>query len=194
MQDARRPVAESSIAWTLLLLFMLPLAAACGASAQPESPPASSSGSPQAQATTAPGQQGSRTIDACALLSQAEIAAIVGNPVNAGEQYAGPEVCRWDTEKPEQVSVLLTVRAAGSVREQVLCPDLRAGKGSGAPLSGLGDVAYWEFSSALSLFNSGDLEMCGPKGFLSLSLNGQRAEPALKEATLAIARKVLGRL
>jgi len=188
----RGPLSSLGSSGRSFYIVMLPLAAACGASAQPGSPSASSGGSPQAQATTAPGQQGSRTIDACTLLSQAEIAAIVGNPVNAGEQYAGPEVCRWDTEKPEEVSVLLTVRAPGSVREQVLCADLRGDKGSAAPLSGLGDVAYWQFSSVVSIFNSGDLETCGPKGFLSL--NGQRGEPALKEATLTIARKVLERL
>jgi hypothetical protein len=108
-----------------------------------------------------------------------------------GEPYAGPEVCQWDTENPDHVSVLLTVRPKGSVREETLCSDLRQSGGEGERLSGLGDVAVWKFSSG-SLFNSGDLEACGPRGFVSISLNGKADEPKLKEAALVLVGQVMG--
>ena len=74
-----------------------------------------------------------------------------------------------------------------------LCPELRKGGGGGQRVEGLGDTAVWKYASS-SLFNSGDLQACGPKGFLSLSLNGKRDEASLKPAALAIARHVFQRL
>ena len=44
------------------------------------------------------------------------------------------------------------------------------------------------------LFNSGDLESCSAKGFVSLSLNGERDEAALKRAAVEILGKLLARL
>ena len=183
---------------TYLIVLVLGLAvvlllAACGGNGEESTTP---DGGTQAatQTPAATPNPSVSEIDACALLSQAEIAEAVGNPVLAGEEYAGPEVCRWDTEQPEQVSVLLTVRPAGSTREQVLCGDLRSSGGSGEPLSGLGDVAVWKFESVVSSFNDGEIETCGPKAYVDLSLSGQRDESVLKEAALAIVRKVLDRL
>jgi hypothetical protein len=143
--------------------------------------------------TKPPSAQGA--IDACKLLSEAEIAAAVGNPVEKGEYYAaGTEVCRWDTEEPDHVSVLLTVRGLGSDREKILCADLRGKAGSAQQISGVGEVATWEFSSMGTLFNSGDIESCGAKGFISLSLNGKADEATLKQAALTIIGKVMSRL
>jgi len=129
--------------------------------------------------------------DACAALSRGEIEQAVGNPVLEGEPYAGPEVCQWDTENPEHVSLLLTVRPKGSIREETLCSDLRQSGGEGERLSGLGEVAVWKFSAG-SLFNSGDLEACGPRGYVSISLNGKADEPKLKEAAVALVGEVMG--
>jgi hypothetical protein len=132
------------------------------------------------------------TADACAALSQSEIEQAVGNPVLPGEPDAGPEVCNWDTENPDHVSVLLIVRPKGSTREETLCADLREAGGEGERLSGLGDVAVWKFSAMGTMFNSGDLEACGPRGFVSISLNGKADEPKLKEAAIALVGKVMG--
>jgi len=175
-------------AWhaSAVLLFALAATGCGGANAPPEA------GKGTAGAAGGPARTG--TADACALLSQSEIAEAVGNPVLKGQPFAGPEVCKWDTENPDHVSVLLTVRLKGSTREPYLCDELRKGGGGGERVEGLGDIAVWKFSSAARLFNSGDLETCGGKGFLSLSLNGKRDEPALKQAVLAIARKALERL
>jgi len=133
--------------------------------------------------------------DACALLSAADIAGIVGNPVLEGQPYAGPEVCRWDTEDTDHVSLLLTVRLGGSSRAQVLCENLNGMIDSGGePVNGLGDQAVFKFSGVAGMFDSGDLEACSPEGFVSVSLNGKKDEAAMKEAAIALTRMVFSRL
>jgi hypothetical protein len=131
-------------------------------------------------------------VDSCSLLSQAEIAQLTGNPVEKGQPFAGPEVCKWAAE-PNRTSVLLTVRLAGSDREKVLCSELRKSD-EGEHVEGVGDVAIWKFSSTMGLFNSGELETCGAKAYLNVSLNGKPAESQLKQTSIAIVRKVLQRL
>lgn len=141
--------------------------------------------------SAASGTASDATADACAALSESEIASSVGNPVLQGAPYAGPEVCKWDTENPDHVSVLLTVRLKGSIREEALCADLRQSGSEGERLEDPGDLAVWKFSPS-SLFNSGDLDACGPKGFVSISLNGKADEAKLKEAALTLVGKVMG--
>jgi hypothetical protein len=174
----RREVASGVVA------LVATLACACGGSGGSESAPAGEE-SEAAEPTS------DTTADACAALSETEIAASVGNPVLKGAPYAGPEVCKWDTENPDHVSVLLTVRLKGSIREEALCSDLRKPGGEGERLTGPGELAVWKFSGS-SLFNSGDLDACGPKGFVSISLNGKADEAKLKEAALTLVGKVMG--
>lgn len=135
-----------------------------------------------------------KSADACALLSGKEIADIVANPTDEGRPFAGPEVCKWRTEDPSDVDVLLTVRAAGSIREKALCADIRNAGDSARRVTGLGDVAVWKFAREGPMSNSGELEVCGPKGYVGLTLQGQREEPTLKTAAVALAQKALGRL
>jgi hypothetical protein len=144
-----------------------------------------------AQSTSAAPSGGS-TADTCGLVSQSEVTGAVGNPVLKGRPFTGSADCQWETEKPESVSVLLIVHKKGSLREPILCEELRKGSGSGERVEGL-DVATWKFSNTLGLFNSGEFQACGPKAFLSLQLNGKRDEASLKQATLAIVRQVWGR-
>ena len=134
------------------------------------------------------------TSDPCALLSAGEIAQQVKNPVQAGTPQMGSGVCKWDTENPDLVSVLLQAHPRGSMREQVLCPDLRKAAAAADGLDGVGEAATWKFSRMGTMFNSGDLEACGPRGFVSLSLNGKQDEAALKAAATALATLVLQRL
>jgi hypothetical protein len=133
-------------------------------------------------------------LSGCLLPLVKEIADIVGNAVDKGRTFASLEDCKWDTEEPSNVDVLLIAHTAGSIREQLLCADLGKANNSGQRVTGLGDIAVWKFSSAGSLFNSGDLESCGPKGYVSLTLQGKRDEPTLKQAAINLARKVIGRL
>jgi hypothetical protein len=128
---------------------------------------------------------------ACALLSETEISEIMGTAVPAGVEFAGPEVCRWSNDEPPITSVLLTVRPAGTLREQVLCGDLRQGLGEGEPLDGLADVALWRFSNTMGMFNSAELETCGPPGYVSVTLNSEQDEAPLKAATLALFGRVI---
>jgi hypothetical protein len=151
-------------------------------------------GGPPREEPSAPAEESAASDtsgDACAALSQSEIEEAVGNPVLAGAPFAGPEVCDWDTENPDHVSVLLTVRPKGSTREEILCAGLRSSGGEGESLSGIGDVAFWKFSVG-TMFNSGDLEACGPRGFVSISLNGKTDEAKLKQAAVALVGRVIG--
>jgi hypothetical protein len=132
--------------------------------------------------------------DACALLSAAEIAEVVGNPVGPGEHQAGPEVCRWARAQADDVSVLLTVRLRGSEREQLQCGLLRQGGDFDRPIPDRGDVALWRFSDTASVFNSGDLETCGPKGYVGLSLGGVRDIRSLQEAAQVLQAMVVERI
>jgi hypothetical protein len=43
----------------------------------------------------------------------------------------------------------------------------------------------------MGLFNSAELETCGPAGYISLTLNSERDEATLKAATLALFAGVL---
>jgi hypothetical protein len=168
-----------------LFLATLATALACGDSA----PPRSAAQPSAAAATPTP----AATADACRLLSTADVAAAVGNPVLDGTPDAGPEVCKWDTENPDHVSVLLIARLKGSAREQALCAEVRRVASAGKGLSGLGEAATWKFSRVGTMFNSGDLEVCDAKGYLSLGLNGQQDEAALQQAASTLARAIVSR-
>ena len=132
--------------------------------------------------------------DTCALLSEAEITERAGGAVAAGEGF-GFESCRWSNDQPPITSLLLIVHPPGSLREQVLCGDLRQGGGEGERLGvPEAEVALWRFSNVISLFNSGELETCGPKGYVALTFNAERDEATLKEATLALFGTVVSRV
>ena len=143
-------------------------------------------------AAATPTQAAGGPIDACTLLKQEEVSAIAGNPVANGEHFAGSEVCKWNADAPN-TTVLLMVRPAGSIRERALCPDL--GKSTeGQRVEGIADVAVWKFSNTMGLFNSGELETCGKKGYVSVTLDGKPDEAKLKQAAEAVVRKVLQNL
>lgn len=170
----------------LPVLFALVVAVGCGGT-DPASKPASAA--PPATGST---PQAAGTADACSLLTAAEIGEAVGNPVGPGQQSAGPEVCDWDPEDPREITVLLMARLKGSTRETVLCEDVRKAAAEGKGLAGIGEAARWVFSPVP--FNSGDLEVCGAKGYLSLTVTGKGEETKLRAAAMALARKALDRL
>jgi hypothetical protein len=132
--------------------------------------------------------------NACGLLSDAEIAQALGSPVPAGAEFAGPEVCRWSNDEPPITTVLLIVRPAGSLREQVLCGDLRQGVGEGEPVEGVAEVALWHFENVISLFNSGELQTCGAQGYISVTVSMERDEATLKQAALTLFTSVQSQL
>ncbi len=148
------------------------------------SPQAAAEGAKSA-ATAAAGGLG--TADPCALVSQRDVAAAVGNAVEKGQNQGGG-TCKWDTPNTEDVSVLLIVHGKGDTSEPYLCGALRK-NGGNERMEGL-DVATWKFST-MGIFNSGDFEGCGPKGYLTLQLSGKRDDAQLKKATFAIAGEIL---
>jgi hypothetical protein len=168
----------------LVTLVATILIAACGGSTP-------SGGSPPAGGAPVGTLLGG-TADACKMLTAAEIAEVVGNPVQPGQPSAGPEVCDWDAE-PDHTDVLIMVRLKGSIREQVLCPDVVREAAAGKGLAGIGDAATWQFSNTLKFFNSSELAVCDAKGYVHVALNGKADEAKLKEFSLALARKVMAR-
>ena len=143
---------------------------------------------PGVAATTSSG-----TVETCALLTQAEIADAVGNPAKKGQPFSSSSDCKWDTDTQGDVTVLLIAYRTGSIREQALCPDIRK-QGKAAGFENVADASTWKFGSVIGLFNSGEFEACGPKGFISLQLNGKRDEAQLKQATATLVGKILARL
>ena len=179
----RRPIRTPPVFPSLVLIAALACSAiACGRSG-------TGSSSSSSSASGASGGSSSGVVNACALLTPADIAAIVGNPVKPGREDAGPEVCKWDVEVRGQVDVLVQARAKGSVREQALCPDLAKTEAT-KRVPGVGDVATMESSSVMGLFNSAELQACGPKGFIAVMLNGEKDQATLRDATLKVAQKV----
>ncbi len=126
--------------------------------------------------------------DRCALISQSDVAAAVGNAVSKGEQEMGGG-CKWSAATVEDVDVLLIAHRKGNTFEPSLCKEVR-NKAGNEKVEGL-EVATWKFSHLVGPINSGELEGCGPRGYLSLTLNGKRDEAQLKKATLVIADRVL---
>jgi hypothetical protein len=169
------------------LSAVLLTAVSCGSSAPANSNTDAASGLASRTPAT-----GSHTVDACRLLTPGEIAAIVGNAVAPGHPGAGPEVCKWDTEQPDQIDVLLMVYLKGGTHEPVLCKDVRDAAAQGKGLPGIGDAATWRFSRIG--IDSGDLEVCGSEGFISLSLNGKGEASKFEAAAVSLARKVMARL
>lgn len=155
---------------------------------------AAGAGCSSPESTDSPGSAGaapgSAPADACTLLSEAQIGEIVGNPVLPGRNEAGATTCKWDAKNAGEVDVLLITGAPGSDREKYICPELRKKASADPEFSGLGEAVSWKFSPVGSLFNAGDLELCGRRGYINLSLNGKRDEAALKLAAVALARKI----
>jgi hypothetical protein len=156
---------------------------------------ASASKEPAANQARAAGAaaMGSGTADACGLLTEGEVAEAVGNPVRKGQPSSGSLDCKWDVDTQGDVTVFLIAYRTGSIREQALCPDLRK-QGKAPGFESAADASTWKFERVVGLFNSGEFESCGPKGFISLQLNGKRDEAALKQATAAVLRKLSSRL
>ena len=155
---------------------------------------AAGAGCSSVESTDSPGSAGaapgSAPADACTLLPESQIGEIIGNPVLPGRNEAGAATCKWDAKDAGEVDVLLITGAPGSDREKYICPELRKTTSLDPEFSGLGETVSWKFSAVGSLFNSGDLELCGRYGFISLTLNGKREEAALKQAAVALARKI----
>ncbi len=126
--------------------------------------------------------------DRCALISQSDVAAAVGNAVAKGEQQIGGG-CKWAAATTEEIDVLLIAHPKGNTFEPSLCAEVRK-KGGNEKVEGL-EVATWKFSHLVGPINSGELEGCGPKGYVSLQLNGKGEEGQMKKATLVIADHVL---
>lgn len=173
------------VGWRLALAALLLAASACGGGGGEDG------GSPGGEAA-AKIEEVLTGVDACTLLTRAEIEAAVGNPVEEGVHTVGSHLCNWDTAELEQVSVVLSVWTEPRSVAESMCAEVR-----GAPaekqLAGVAAAANWEFRTS-PLGSFADLSACTDRAWLGLSLAGEGDEATLQRAARELADKALGRL
>lgn len=181
----------------VVALGCLLLLAACGGDAAQTQAPATVATAPEAAPvagapadainTPAPASQ----VDACALLTQAEVEAAVGRPVSEpkAEQVANLACCSYgDPEAPIVSAASLCVFVgsdadyfAGAIAQARETFELARGNAEARPLSGLGDEAYWD-----QVFE--DLSVLSGPYLISLDISLDDEDD---EATLAAAQELM---
>jgi uncharacterized protein DUF3558 len=120
------------------------LLAACGGSTAPTATPAGGGGGTSAPGATSNGAGGGNvsSINACSLLTAAEIQAALGVPVKDGvEQDSDGQVsCTWDGQDEAGPSAGVTVATYDDTLWQTMSQGANA-----KPISGFGDAAYTGF-------------------------------------------------
>jgi hypothetical protein len=137
-------------------------------------------------------------VDPCALLTKAEVEALVGRPVLAGarEQAANLVTCSFgDPDVPKiggrPASQVLTIAAftgqegaysGGPVAQaRHAYETARRGAASSEPVAGLGEAAHWD-----KTFKT--LAVLKGRHFLTIEVDGGTVEVAKKAASKALAR------
>jgi hypothetical protein len=142
------------------------------------------------------GNDGAAT-DGCDLVTQQEAATAAGNAVKPGTMLG--IVCIWEQENLDddtnpQLSVAWVPIPAGGDPDQACQAGLPGIPNSKPfPESGLGNSAYWEFTSG-GRSNTGSLHICMDQGFLDTSAIGLRPEEELQEIAISLATTAAGRL
>ncbi len=134
---------------------------------------------------------------ACEFLTADDIAAAIGNPVQAATQ-AEASNCTWGTAVDGGTSVDLTVVkiAPGASAAAEACRDQRntLPKGVGkAPVSGVGDSAVWVIEE-LTTIRQGHLLACWNNAAVVVLLTGEKDAAALQASATNLAEKVHSRV
>lgn len=120
----------------------------------------------------------------CELLTDAEVGQALGTTV-ASHEESGLNGCRWRTDRGTQL--MLDVYAGSALVSSTCDAQKYLGTGREEAVEGLGDSALWK--------TSGSLVVCAPRGVIRFNLdNSTRTVPEDKDAIVALARTVLGRL
>lgn len=148
---------------------------------------------PSAQQTvgsspTAPASAGGRADDPCSLLSQSQVEAAVGNPVQAGTADVGPS-CHWEHGAASGTSV-------GLAMDPMTPTECANAKRTGdVDVEGLGVQAWWHFVEPAA---TGSVVAC-PSGYMAqVTLVGAIGQPAdeaqLRAAAESLMKTALGKL
>ncbi|MEN3315178.1 MAG: hypothetical protein V7605_1412 [Acidimicrobiaceae bacterium] len=134
---------------------------------------------------------------ACEFLTGDDIAAAIGNPVQAATP-AETSNCTWGTAVDGGTSVDLTVVkiAPGASAATEACRDQRNTLPKGVakePVSGVGDSAVWVVEE-LTTIRQGHLLACWNNAAVVVLLTGEKDAAALRTSASNLAEKVHGRV
>jgi hypothetical protein len=106
---------------------------------------ASISAAPSTAAVASPGAAGTGSSDPCALLTQTDVSAAIGGPVDTGtpKSHAGAGSCVYDSTDGANAGGLIAIASWQEVTDNV-----KVNRITLSPLSGLGDQAFTGFAGA----------------------------------------------
>ncbi|MGH9224628.1 MAG: hypothetical protein ACRD2W_12820 [Acidimicrobiales bacterium] len=198
MRTARtaRPV----LGWALATVVVACVLGACGsgggdATLVSGSPgPATADGGGGAVSTLPPAGGGNLGKPACELLSQQDVAQLMGNAVGAG-QTAG-RACFWGTQVDKGTSATLTVVAPAAGKAADECNAQRNSlpkEATADNVGGLGNSAVWVWQP-VAILVQGTLLACWDDAVVSVFLSGEKDQAALRNVANGMVQSVRSRL
>lgn len=161
---------------------------------------ASSSDSPAANSATAEGgssgdQAATAKLDLCTLLTEEQVTAAMGKPVEAGKlsDPAGFDVCGWSADSVQGVDGTDLTAMTQTIFDGSLkgASELAAMGMTIEPVEGLGDAAYY----SLEAEGTPTLAFTKNGAYLYLSVDNETfTQQQAKDAELQLARQVLANL
>jgi hypothetical protein len=133
-------------------------------------------------AETAVTEEAEAAFDPCSFLSSEELVEIVGNPLLAGSTANEPGQCHWNSQAPEDVSVVLSVQPAGAPGAAEPCAEVATSASEEF------EAESWQFQ-ALPVGAIAVLEVCDGGNWLSVTLAGDRGDDDLRSAATARGRE-----
>jgi len=150
-------------------------------------------GAPKEGKSTEPTRPPGPIRPACELVSRDEVAALLGNPVNAGVGQGSN--CFWGTAVDGGTGATVTAVKPGLSAAAAACNELRLGQPAEAPheaVSGVGTSAVWVWQP-LTTLSQGSLVACWPDSAVLVLLTGEREMTAMRATATALAQKIRGR-
>jgi hypothetical protein len=197
----RRAVARRrAAAWVGVVLVSLVLVA-CGSGGDAELTVGTKPGTGSTATPTVPAPRGTGLAAApaskavCDLLSQNEIAQVLGNPVGPGSGDDG-NYCLWGTSVDRGTTVDIRVKIPAAGRDVEVCQTELASLPSEAthePVKGVGTSAQWVYEQ-VSILLQGSLLACWQNAVLVVLITGEHDQAQLRTQATSLAQTVHSRL
>jgi hypothetical protein len=130
----------------------------------------------------------------CDLLAAADVARLLGNAVRAGT--GDPKFCFWGTVVDGGTSADVTVGIPAQGRAAQACAVQKLSlpkESSQEEVPGVGTSAVWSYQQNAVLLQ-GTLVACFDNAVVRVGVTGERNQAALRQAAVAVAQAVRGRL
>ena len=130
----------------------------------------------------------------CELLSAADVAAALGNPVRPGT--GDSKFCFWGTQVDKGSSADVTVGIPAPNRGDQACAVQEAAlpkEASQESVSGVGSKAVWSWQP-VAILVQGRLIACWSDAVVSVEVTGEQDQATLRQKAVALAETVHGRL